>query len=144
MKKPFLLLFVIVVSLVGIYYWRNPLVTKVTINNYVFTVDVAVTSAEKERGLSFRNSLPNNHGMLFPYDNAQQYRFWMKDMKFPIDILWIRDKTVVDITKNAAVETDSELTVYAPRAPADTILEINAGLSDELGIKIGDRIAIDN
>lgn len=143
-KRNISLIVCIAIVLAVFYYVRNPLVTKVIINNHVFTVDVAVTGAEKERGLSFRESLAPNRGMLFPYDNPQAYRFWMKDMRFPIDIIWIRDKIIVDITKNAVVQKDGKLTVYSPRMPADSVLEINAGLSDTVGIKIGNRVIIDN
>ena len=79
------------------YYTRHPLQTTVSIRNKTFVVDVAVTAKEKELGLGNRDSLAADHGMLFIYDHKEVFPFWMKNMRFPIDIIWIDDQTIVDI-----------------------------------------------
>lgn len=120
--------------------------TTVTIRDETFTVDLAVTAKEKEVGLGLRESLPADRGMLFIYDHKERYPFWMRGMRFPIDIIWIADRTIVDITKNVAVSDKpvEQLPLYHPREPVDKVLEISAGLSDAYAIAIGDTVKIKN
>ncbi|MBI3955979.1 DUF192 domain-containing protein [Candidatus Gottesmanbacteria bacterium] len=128
------------------YYTRHPLVTTVTVRDATFTVDVAVTPNEKEVGLGFRKSLGDDRGMLFVYDHKERYPFWMRAMRFPIDIIWIADRTIVDISKNVPVSDKpvEQLPLYHPMVSVDKVLEINAGLSDAYGISIGDSVKIRN
>ncbi len=108
------------------------------INRSVIYIDVAQTPEEKQLGLSGRESLPNGEGLLFVYDQPGQHRFWMKDMNFPIDIIWIaEDYRVVDITKDLSPDTYPE--TFTSSRPAQYVLEVNAGYSDELDIRIGDE-----
>src|SRR3989344_4284483 len=105
---------------------------------------VVATPSDRKKGLSGRESLPLNHGMLFVFEQKAQYGIWMKDMQFPIDIIWIgEDKRIVDIVFSATVEKgkrDSELTVYKPKEAAKYILEINAGLSRLHELSVGDLV----
>lgn len=114
----------------------------VTINNHTFTVEVAKSSAEKEKGLSGRSSLPSNHGMYFPFDSADYYSFWMKDMQFPIDIIYISHGKVVTIFANVKPAVNPSTTVVKPKQPADAVLELHAGSAKTYSIKEGDSIAI--
>src|SRR5258708_37457165 len=68
---------------------------KVTIDNQIFSVEVATTSAQQQQGLSGRNSLPKDQGMLFVFKTAYRYPFWMHNMKFPLDIIFMRDNKIV-------------------------------------------------
>lgn len=124
------------------YYWKNPLATQLEIRGNTFTVELAITAKEKERGLGYRNLLPPNAGMLFVYQNKDRYGFWMKGMRFPIDIIWIMDQTIVDISKNVPVATTGALSTYAPKEPINKVLEVQAGTADRLGVQIGDTIQI--
>lgn len=102
-------------------------------------VEVADTSEERARGLSGRENLSENQGMLFIFESADYHSFWMKDMIFAIDIIWIgEDKKIVDITKNAKQE--SYPASFRPKSPAKYVLEVNAGFSDRHKIKIGDLV----
>jgi len=102
-------------------------------------LEVADTIPEKIKGLSGRESLPVNTGLLFVFDKPEFHQFWMKDMLFSIDIIWISaDYKVVDITKNASPETFPEF--FTPREKAQYVLEVNAGFSDKKNIKIGDSV----
>ncbi|MFA5841980.1 MAG: DUF192 domain-containing protein [Candidatus Paceibacterota bacterium] len=105
-------------------------------------VTKAVTMAEIRRGLSGQESLPPSNGMLFIFDSDDYYRFWMPDMRFPLDIVWIgADKKIVDISKNVPPLLDTGKPVfYSPRVPARYVLEVNAGFSDAHGIAPGDNI----
>ena len=114
----------------------------VTINGHVFQVETATTSAQQAKGLSNRKSLPEKNGMLFLFDRPSILTFWMKDMRFPIDIIFIKDNKVISIAHNAPPPSSPEedLPVYSPEEPSDKVLEINAGLSKQYNIKKGDTI----
>lgn len=113
---------------------------KVIIGSATYTVEVAVTDAQKELGLGQRDSLADNHGMLFVYPGRGEYTFWMKGMRFPLDFIWIDGVTVVDITRNVPVDAGPNYRLYRPVKPADKILEVNAGDADAKGIRIGDTV----
>jgi hypothetical protein len=105
-------------------------------------VDIPVELAlDPVKGLSGRGSMNPGTGMLFSMLNARD--FWMKDMKFPLDIVWINDKhEVVDITENLPVPTSSFMPLYSPRRLSTYALEINGGEAKALGINIGDAVEI--
>ena len=103
-------------------------------------VDIPVELAlDPAKGLSGRGSMNPGTGMLFSMPNARD--FWMKDMKFPLDIVWINDKReVVDITENIPVPNSSFMPLYSPRRLSTYALEINGGEAKALGINIGDAV----
>lgn len=91
-------------------------------------VTVAATSASRERGLSGRAGLGENEGMLFLFPNAARHSFWMKDMRFPIDILWLENGVLVDLTTDVPVPGDGlPLAHYSPLTPVSAVLEVPAG-----------------
>lgn len=113
------------------------------IRGRTFSLDVAVSPSAHEIGLSQTDSLPVDRGMLFLYDTPGFYQFWMKGMKFPLDILFIRDSTIVTIARNVPPPSgNGDLPLYAPDKPANKVLEINAGLCDKYGIREGDTVEI--
>ena len=78
-----------------------------------------------------------------PLVNSQIYNFWMKDMNFPLDFLWLNEKKVIDLTENVPAPIDKDLTnltLYQPSEPVNEVIELNAGMVKELGIKIGDTL----
>ena len=99
-------------------------------------VEVMRTSAEHSKGLSGRDSLPADQGMLFVFGRNATSAFWMKDMKFPIDIIWIHDGTVIDIDSDVPVATGTP-PLYTPVTPVNYVLEVNAGFAAAHGIAIG-------
>lgn len=109
-------------------------------------VEIADTNEEKNLGLSGRDSISDDQGMLFTFgEPTTKLVFWMKDMKFAIDVIWIRNDTVIDITRSAMPEpgiADSALTRYRPSGEADSVLELPAGWSDRNNVKIGDQVKI--
>lgn len=119
----------------------NP--STVTINDQTFNVSIAETEEEKQKGLSGIDSLPMNEGKLFMFEKPDLYAFWMKDMKFPIDIIFINGDTIVSITENAKPVETGDLPTYQPTEPSDKALEINAGLSKKYNFKPGDKVAIE-
>lgn len=102
-------------------------------------VDVADSDQEKITGLSNRPSLGRDEGMLFVYDPPFRPSFWMKDMLFPIDIIWIgEDKKVVAIEQAVTPETYPKS--FQPPVPISYVLEVKAGFSKERGISTGDLV----
>jgi uncharacterized membrane protein (UPF0127 family) len=142
MKKIIIISTITLVLLSVFYYLRHPLGVKVQIGDHVFSVDVAVTTPEKELGLGNRDSLEPNRGMLFVYDHKERFSYWMKNMRFPIDILWIADDTIVDMTKNIPVDTVLPLKIYSPNVPVNRVLELNAGICDQYSIRVGDTVHV--
>ncbi len=117
----------------------------VEVGNTVFSVDIASTPEEKRIGLSGREGLAPASGMLFLYASGRPYQFWMKDMLFAIDIVWIAPGcTVGDITYDLqpprAGAPDSEVLRASPSIEAAHVLEIVGGASRELGLRIGDPV----
>jgi uncharacterized membrane protein (UPF0127 family) len=116
---------------------------KVTIKDQTFKVSIAKTEEEKQKGLSGLDSLRLDEGKLFLFEKPDTYAFWMKDMKFPIDIIFINGTKIVSITENAKPVKSGELPIYQPTGPSDKALEINAGLSKKYNFKQGDTVTID-
>ncbi|MBI4100276.1 DUF192 domain-containing protein [Candidatus Microgenomates bacterium] len=113
----------------------------ITMGKAKITVEIADTTEKKVKGLSGRPSLGQNEGMLFVFPQKSAYSFWMKDMKFPLDFIWINGSQVVDITKNVPYPQDSgQPPLVSPKAVVDKVLEVNAGVADSSGIQIGDTI----
>src|ERR1700692_755578 len=118
---------------------------KVTIDNHTYSVEVATTTAEQQQGLSGKNSLPQDQGMLFVFKTPGLYAFWMKGMKFPLDIIFIKDNKIVSISKNVPVPKDAKetnLPIYTSAAPANRALEINAGQATTYDFQKGDDVGI--
>ena len=118
----------------------------VQINENKFNVLVADDVAKRSKGLAVLDSLKENEGMLFVFDYADKYGFWMKDMKFAIDIIWIKDNKIVDITSNVEPEPNKSvfgLKTYYPKEAVDKVLEVAAGVVEKYNIKINDEIIIE-
>jgi len=110
----------------------------------LLSVEVADTDSERQKGLGGKLILGQDQGMLFVFDQAQAYHsFWMKDMKFAIDIIWISNNKIVQIDKDAKAEpgvSDQNLKRYISKVPVDLVLEVNSGFCDKNSIKVGDTI----
>ncbi len=109
------------------------------IGGHVLNIQVADTQAARTQGLSGRDSLAENDAMLFVFSNPDKYGFWMKDMKFPLDFIWVRNAKVVEITPNVPV---LPLQTYVPNEDIDSVVEVNAGWSEKNKIKVGDSVML--
>jgi hypothetical protein len=106
-------------------------------------LDVVNTEATRELGLGGRSSLARDQGMLFTFDTSGIYPFWMKGMKFPIDIVWIDKGTVKDVvTLHEPKDETSMPEWHAPTSFADRVLEINAGEAKTFGLSPGVRVLL--
>jgi len=142
-NKLFISLGILIVlgTALAIYYLRYPLVPKLSINSHVFTYELAVTPMEVTKGLSGHAPLAENEGMLFVFDHKEQFHFWMKDMLFPLDMIWIDDTKIVDISKNVPMPIQGQqLPLYTPKVVVNKVFEVNAGTADRLGFKEGDTV----
>ncbi len=109
------------------------------VGNTSVTVVVADSDERRYRGLSNVEQMEENKGMLFVYDEAVRHPFVMRDMKFDLDFVFIRDGKVVDMAKNVAREYKGEVrgaTEY------DTILEVNTGWIQQHEVEIGDGVEL--
>ena len=96
------------------------------------------------QALGYRKSLDEYQGMVLDFGTTGRHGIVMRDMKFPIDIVWVKKGVIVDIAKFIPVEqpTDGAWTPYFPREEANAVLELPAGDADKYGLKIGDKIVV--
>lgn len=134
---------VFLASLVWLLSFRKS-TPKIKIGDASLNIEIAETEAERAQGLSDRKSLCEDCGLLFIFDSPGIYPFWMRRMYFDIDILWIRNGEVVDITYGAKVPPKEELeapkTFYQSKVPVDMVLEVNAGWTEKNKVKMGEKV----
>ena len=123
----------------------DPELPLVTIGAATWQVELAITGEQLARGLSGREFLPAGTGMLFIYQQEGNRTFWMPDMRFPLDMVWIGGNCeVADVTHNAPIplpgQSRNDLPRFSPNAPAQYVLEINAGEFESQGINVGDSV----
>ena len=110
-----------------------------------YSVDMAVTDAERQQGLSGREFMAQDAGMLFVFEGEQPRQFWMKDMRFPLDIIWIDGQCrLVGVSADVPIPPPNADDADIPRAPsnlpAQYVLELNAGEWGRAGLSEGDLI----
>ncbi len=116
-----------------------------TIGSTRVFLEVAQTSGQIQKGLSGRPSLGLQNGMLFVFPKPAIYKFWMPNMHFPLDMIWIHNGKVVDISENVPVAFDTANPIfYRPKVPAQYVIEVNAGFSSRHGITVGDVVVFKN
>ena len=117
---------------------------EITINDHAFFVETVSDPQAQQIGLTKYNSIKEDQGMLFIFEQPGDYGFWMKNMQFPIDILFINNDTIVTIVSNAepAAADAENPTIYHADAPIDKVLEITAGLAEKYELKRGDKIQL--
>ena len=114
----------------------------IKINEEFFSVLVADTSKKRTLGLSGREELNTGHGMLFVFETSGDHPFWMKDMNFAIDILWINEHNeIIHILEKVSPETYP--TAFTSPEDALFVLELPMGTVAEAGIKLGDKVIYD-
>jgi uncharacterized membrane protein (UPF0127 family) len=142
-----LLIFFIVVAITGWWYLRPqptqaPTTTAETsayqttslkLGGTTFDLDIADTPAKKELGLGKRPILAVDRGMVFPYDKPGKLCYWMKDMHFAIDILWLEK----------SLSPDTYPQTFCPDELAKYVVELPAGVSDQAGLRAGDILPLD-
>jgi uncharacterized membrane protein (UPF0127 family) len=119
-----------------------PIEATATIGGETFELEVARTPAQKARGLMFRDTLPRNRGMLFPFGSAQPLAFWMKNVPVPLDMIFLRDGEVKAIAKAVPCTVDPCPIYPQGGVVADTVIELRGDRTQELGLRVGDRVTV--
>ncbi|MFA6609008.1 MAG: DUF192 domain-containing protein [Candidatus Paceibacterota bacterium] len=111
--------------------------------NGSLVAEVVDTNNSRELGLSGRNSISDDEGMLFIFDSPGRYGFWMKDMNFPLDILWINQNGIV-VAVESNLKPDSYPKTFINSPEASYVLEINAGRAEKYGIFLGSKVILED
>ena len=147
-----LLLVLVAVSLIGFwlarfYFFssenRETKKTTLLINGQELQVEIADSFLKRQQGLVGRTTLAENQGMLFVFEKPGRYSFWMKDMRFSLDFIWLKDNQVLETSENVPAPQNAAESpvVVKPQQPVDKVLEVNAGTVKRLNISTGDKIA---
>lgn len=124
----------------------NPYASVITVGKKTIYVQIVTAPAEMSQGLSGRQALNPDQGMLFDFKSSQRPGFWMKEMNFDLDFIWISQNKIIGITQNVPrpAAADSNLPVYYPPGNVDMVLEVNSGWAEKNGVKVGDFVALKN
>lgn len=140
-QKKIQIILIILAIIIGLILLSNAQreIKAVVVGGKTFSVEIARTAMDQERGLSLHVPLLDNQGMLFVFESEGMYGFWMKDMLFPLDIIWVDSNLqIVHIEKNLSPDTYPK--IFYPGAKSLYVLEIPAGQADILQIKTGDTV----
>ncbi len=141
-------MFVRIVCIAAAAFWaagafaepvRHELVVATDEGDRVFQVEIADEPQERSKGLMFRREMAKEHGMLFDYLDEQPASFWMRNTYIPLDMIFIKaDGTVESIAERTTPLSERRV---KSQGAVRYVLEINGGLSDELGIEPGDKVS---
>jgi len=136
-KLPVILMLLLIFSSISL---SEQLTKEACFEKVCLQAEIADTESKRRLGLMFREGLPENQGMLFVFEEEERQSFWMKNMKFPLDIIWIsKDKLIVEIKSNVLPCRDSCESIV-PQTKAKYVLEVNADFLERNRIEIGDRV----
>jgi uncharacterized protein len=113
-----------------------------TVGDREIVLELADTPQALEKGLGGRANLERDRGMLFSLDRAHSVVVWMAEMNFPIDVIFLKDDRVVEIRRKLPVCVGECREFYLSPGDTNGFIEFNAGQADELGLKVGDKLAI--
>ncbi|MDJ0535619.1 MAG: DUF192 domain-containing protein [Xenococcaceae cyanobacterium MO_207.B15] len=122
-----------------------PITARVNIAGEIIELEVAKTPEEQSKGLMFREELPDNRGMFFPFSTPRITRFWMKNCLVPLDMIFLRDGQVVAIAEQVppCYTAPEDCPVYGPNVLVNGVLELRSGRAKELNLDIGDNLDIE-
>ncbi len=118
----------------------------ITIDGRVtYNIDIATSTVAKAKGLSGRESLSPDAGMLFTFNDMTTRHFWMQGMLIPLDVLWIREGKIIGLQANIPhpAANNGQIATFQSPEPADQVLEINAGDIAKHGFAVGQAVSID-
>lgn len=119
---------------------KSVIITNQEGNDVIVNVDIARTSSEHAQGLSDREELPEGRGMLFVFKEKEQRSFHMKDMNFPIDIIWLSDDKITRISRNLPPEGKNPSNRYSSENPVNYVLEVPANFCEQNNISVGNSV----
>ena len=122
----------------GCVLFKPAATTRIMFGGVVLTVETAATPADQQKGLSDRDSMASDHGMLFVFDSEAMWGFWMKGMRFSLDIIWFdSQKRAVFMEQGLPPCTPESCPIYTPPVNALFVLEVNAGFVEAHNVAIG-------
>lgn len=122
------------------FIYANQVIKQVCIKNICVHAEIADSDFETQRGLMDRKSMSDDESMLFLFEKEDRYAFWMKNMQFALDIIWIDgNRRIVDTAKNVPPCKETCESIF-PALTARYVLEVNAGWVEKHKIKIGDEV----
>lgn len=145
MNKVVVVLLILVIFLGGWWLYRQPQVkdgfTEMKVGEVEVKVMIRDTMEGRSKGLSGYEKLEEDEGMLFVFPVLGKYGFWMKEMKFDLDVLWIKDDKVVGIIEGVKAPKEGESPVrFKPETMVNKVLEVNSGWAKKAKVKVGDSI----
>lgn len=144
-KKLYILL--ILMNLLGSFFSKKVLTEEIDWiieENHKIELEISNNYKEREIGLMNRDNLNINKGMIFIYERTEPIKIWMYKTFIPLDIIFIRKNQIRNISKNARPCLKLPCKIFPSLEPIDMVIEINAGLSNELNLKIGDYLDLRN
>lgn len=135
-----LVLLVLILGVFIYYFLFLPKIKTIQINNTKINIEVVDSGPKREKGLSGREKLQENQGMLFIFQDIGYHSFWMKEMNFSLDFIWIRNNKIVEITENVKPEDYQPPKTLISKTEVDSVLEVNSGFCKKNNIKIGDEL----
>ena len=116
--------------------------TVITSKGVSIPVEVSDTPEKRSLGLGKRDKLENGWGMLFVFEKRIPHSFWMKNMRFPIDIIWLENQRIVELAENVPPPQEGESPkVMEPRLPSNFVLELESGRARALGLNVGQKLS---
>jgi uncharacterized protein len=132
---------IVIAALIG-FFISGAMSKKICFETVCVDAEVKDTNEERMLGLMYRESLEQGKGMLFVFEQPDRYGFWMKNVKFPIDIIFVdKEKMIVHIA-TAAPCLEEPCDIYQPDQPALYVIEVNEGFSEEHDLAVGQRVII--
>ncbi len=139
------LLIILLILLVIFISYKTKEKKTICFNEACFEVEIADNHDERIRGLMFRDNLNANQGMLFIYELEGQHYFWMKNTKIPLDIIWIDKNFKIVFISHKTLPCKTEICqIYGPDGMIKSlyVLEVNAGVAEDIGLKLGDEMVL--
>jgi uncharacterized membrane protein (UPF0127 family) len=112
----------------------------IKIGKVKYSLYVSDTESKRMQGLSDVAKMPKKQGMLFVFEKADTYGFWMKDMKFPLDMIFLRENQIVDLKQNILESSFPQ--IFYPISAVDAVIELNTGEIQKSGVHIGDVLKV--
>lgn len=146
--KKIFVLFIILIFSVSLYIsnfqGKSEEKTFVTINNKKIFLDVANNDEKRATGLMYRENLPENNGMIFLFDKVDKYNFWMKNVKIPLDMIFIYNNKIVKIYNNVPICKNDPCEIYPSDYKIDSVIELKGGFCKKYDVKPGMSVTFNN
>lgn len=120
-----------------------PVSARANMGSSIVELEVTRTPEEQALGLMYRTTLPDNRGMLFEFKPARPVSFWMKNVKIPLDMVFLREGTIRAIATNVPPCHTDRCPSYGPNTPIDQVIELRGGRAAELKLKVGQKVPIE-